>query len=562
MRRINLTKEYTLVLSDFIKEKDEEVVELFNKHLAGCAFFDILAPVYLDGKGCIFYHGGGFTCHEKLPYPEGSAELLRNQLPKPREVDFSPLWAFVIKNKVLRRLKLPKEFGRNIYTHADFCVRVRKLGFKFFVHPNIKVTYKQAFGLQKAKSAFERELKKSRDKFLNLHGDWLDSLYRLPVMFHTHSGYPGGYCMHARHILKALVRKKVQIYYKFVGGCNDDEPLSNDFLIDDLRNDMGSHRLPQVVLSTGLNCFSNSGDYKIGYTTTEVDGIPDDWVRVLNEMDEVWATSEFAKKAFINSNVRKPIFVMPEGIDPDYFHPKITPFENNTKRKFVFFSNFAWGRRKGVDILFEAFSKEFSYKEDVILVIKALPSYFKEDIQKHIRDLYYDPKAAPIVVWDTILDPYLLGGLYTAGHCFVFPSRGEGFGLPPLEALACGTPVVTTGYSAPMEYLVRKGKVLGGVELLDYKIEKFDGTDSIYYFGHNWARPSVSSLRRAMRRVYKNWDRYKAGAMESSEYVRKEWTWDKAADKIIERLEQLKGLDNTKLDLSFKLKPKNYAEVR
>ena len=38
--------------------------------------------------------------------------------------------------------------------------------------------------------------------------------------------------------------------------------------------------------------------------------------------------------------------------------------------------------------------------------------------------------------------------LYSAAEIFVFPSLYEGFGLPPLEAMACGTPVVTSNVSS------------------------------------------------------------------------------------------------------------------
>jgi len=544
MDQVELDNNYTLFISDGIKESKDEIVNLFRKTLPRCLPFDILAPVYLDSKGCIFYHGGGITPFEYLPYPEAQSEECRNQYPDPRVVDFAPLWAFVISNEVLEEMGKIPEFDKDIYTHADLCLRARKLGFKIKVTPDVKLGYTKIHTLIKESPEWLNKIKHSRKKLEDNHAEWLDKLYRLPTVFHTHTGYPGGYCLHSKQILRALIKKRIRLHYKFVGGCNDDEPLADDFLLDDLRCDMGSMKLPQVVLSTGLNCFSNSGKYKIGFTTTEVDGIPKDWVRVLNEMDEIWTTSEFSKKSFQNSGVKPPIFNMREGVDPNYFHPDIIPFENNVEKKFLFISNFAWGRRKGIQEIFEAFSKEFSYKEDVAMVIKALPSYHGMDVKKDMAELYHRSDSAPIIVWDAVLPAHLLSGFYTAGNCFVFPSRGEGFGLPPLEALACGVPVITTNYSAMPEYLKKDGKVLPGVELIDYKLKKFDGSDSIYYHGFNWAMPSVAHLRHLMRKVFNNYQEYKAGAMESSKYIRKEWTWDKSADLVIQRIEVINKMLN------------------
>lgn len=540
MEKYKIRKGYTCFIANSIFGDRKRILRMLDNALDECIPFDILCPTFLDPKGLIFYCGGGFTPNEKIPYPEGQGEMFINQYPVPREVEFSPFWAFVISDEALKKLKPIPRFDRDIFLHADFALTVQKKGFKIKVTNKWRVKYKDVYNIARENKKWIKKLTNFRDKFLNKWTRFLDNRWDFPIMFHTHTGYPGGYNMHARCLLKALANKGVRIYYKFIGGCNDDEPLSNDFLIDDLRCDMGSMRMPQVTLSTGLNCFSNSGKYKIGFTTTEVDGIPQDWVKVLNEMNEVWTTSEFAKQSIKRSGVKRSVLNMREGVDPNYFHPDIKPFKRNVKQKFIFLSNFAWGRRKGVDILFKAFEQEFSRKNDVVLIIKALPSYYGEDIKKEAKKLYYRKGQAPIIIWDATIPPYLLGGLYTVSSCFVFPTRGEGFGIPPLEALACGVPVITTGYSAQTEYLIKNGKPLPGVEFINYKIKKFDGSDSVYYDGFNWAIPDVNHLRKLMRKVYNNYEEYKKGAMESSEYIRKEWTWDKCADLVIKRIKKLK----------------------
>jgi glycosyltransferase involved in cell wall biosynthesis len=49
---------------------------------------------------------------------------------------------------------------------------------------------------------------------------------------------------------------------------------------------------------------------------------------------------------------------------------------------------------------------------------------------------------------------------YNAAHVFVYPSLYEGFGLPPLEAMACGTPVVTSTASSLPEVVGQAGLLI------------------------------------------------------------------------------------------------------
>lgn len=66
------------------------------------------------------------------------------------------------------------------------------------------------------------------------------------------------------------------------------------------------------------------------------------------------------------------------------------------------------------------------------------------DYNDYVRQL----RLGDSVRWIGYVDEEDKPALYRGALCFAFPSRYEGFGLPPLEAMACGAPVVTTDASS------------------------------------------------------------------------------------------------------------------
>jgi glycosyltransferase involved in cell wall biosynthesis len=103
-----------------------------------------------------------------------------------------------------------------------------------------------------------------------------------------------------------------------------------------------------------------------------------------------------------------------------------------------------YDQRKNVRVLIEAFARvsEF-YRAGYRLVLAGVKlgrdSEFFPDPRRLARDANLPDDALGLIGW---VDESDKPALYSGAAIFLFPSRYEGFGLPPLEAMACGTPVL------------------------------------------------------------------------------------------------------------------------
>lgn len=121
---------------------------------------------------------------------------------------------------------------------------------------------------------------------------------------------------------------------------------------------------------------------------------------------------------------------------------------NITKPYFLYVGQ--WRAHKNVIRLIRAFAiVRRRYQLDCQLVLSSKIDSAYPQVQSTIKELgLRDDVILTGYVADSEL-PYLYGG----ADCFVFPSLYEGFGLPPIEAMACGTPVVSSNTSCMPEVL-------------------------------------------------------------------------------------------------------------
>jgi len=151
------------------------------------------------------------------------------------------------------------------------------------------------------------------------------------------------------------------------------------------------------------------------------------------------------------------ITVIPLGVDR-HFRPLEDPVSlNSLRQKYALPSNIilylgTLEPRKGLDTLVVAYAT-LADKIPHALVIAGKRGWYTEALFRQVRESGLE---ARVHFTDYIPDADM-PGLLNLADVFVFPSRYEGFGLPPLEAMACGTPVITSNASSLPEVVGAAG---------------------------------------------------------------------------------------------------------
>lgn len=183
----------------------------------------------------------------------------------------------------------------------------------------------------------------------------------------------------------------------------------------------------------------------------------DDIVRTLqNVIDNIDKSSDWVicNSQYVKQDIRdklgiptERIFVIPlaagSGIqlidDKDYLNAVLTKYGLSEKGYFLGVS--ALQPRKNLVRLIRSFRKLLSMYEGVRLALVGAKGWKYEEVFSEIEK---DQSLRKKIVFTGQVSDLELSALYTGAIAFVYPSLLEGFGLPPLEAMKCGVPVIAS----------------------------------------------------------------------------------------------------------------------
>ena len=256
------------------------------------------------------------------------------------------------------------------------------------------------------------------------------------------------------------------------------------------------------------NYVYNSNFKNIGYLATESSDFCDTgWHKNINMMDELWVPSAYVREACVKSKVTIPIKIAPHCLNVESYinspdHGKVQQLLNSFN--FVFIGDFI--ERKNIKALLRAFHTEFHPKENVNLFIKT------SGIKTEELESYCDSVKRGLKLRNSYkkeihicgrIDKINYISVLKQCHCFVMPSRGEGFCIPALEAMCLGIPSLYTQGMALDEFCV-------GESVCSKDEACFGGMGSLsnlYTSNSTWKEIDVKDLQLKMRASYmKNLD--------------------------------------------------------
>lgn len=233
------------------------------------------------------------------------------------------------------------------------------------------------------------------------------------------------------------------------------------------------------------------------------------------------------------------IEVISHGVRMATFHP-LSREERATNRanlglrddEFVFLNLGVATWNKGLDLLLIGFARARQRHAHLRLILKDQRDLYGVSIEPVIKDvvqrhpaLFTEGVLNAIMVVPGNLNPAELRLLYGVADCYASPYRGEGFNLPVLEAIACGTPVVVTDGGATDDFVSDEV----AIRVASRPGEQVDGEGRV--FGH-YREVDEEAFVQALLDHVEGWRQARPRLQDHCMDLAQRFSWARAVDKL------------------------------
>lgn len=237
------------------------------------------------------------------------------------------------------------------------------------------------------------------------------------------------------NIPNILKDKNIELYHVPQNGVGLPTDKKCRFVIT--LHDVIPYKMPETVSDRYLKIFS--------------DHIP----KIISHCDGIITVSNYSKKDIIETfNFPEDKVYVTHLAGEDIYKPLDKRISRYIAKKYYSIdSDFilyvgGFSPRKNIVGLIESFSKLLSvYKKDIKLVVAGQKGKSYDIYKKRAEELHISDK----VLFPGFVSIEHLPFIYNASDLFVYPSFYEGFGLPPIEAMACGVPVIASNVTSVPE---------------------------------------------------------------------------------------------------------------
>jgi len=251
----------------------------------------------------------------------------------------------------------------------------------------------------------------------------------------------------------------------------------------------------------------------IAVTMWESTLFPDGWTTALNNLKGVVVPSEWCEDIFKRNVVTVPIMTSPLGLDPEFTFKSRTL---NPGERFRVLTIGDRGNRRNWWGACRVFGRAFGVEDmSVEMIIKVHADKGSDDDFRHN---FLDPNFTLI---KQNLSTQEMAELFQSCHVLLYPARGEGFGLPPLEFLRTGGVAICTDYSG------LKWSVDFGAIPIPYELQPaWQGSEDFEGCG-NWAEPDLAAAVTALKNVRESYSEFTATSETQAKNVAGYFTWEK-----------------------------------